>query len=84
MTGWTSLPFVPHDGQNWPLGFAAKILEIPEHELRKRVKQDNIQPAGIIRMAEFRRSGRHQAAYPASELIRIAEGIRTAQGNPGE
>jgi hypothetical protein len=84
VSGWESLPFVSCDGQNWPLGFAAKILEIPERELRKRVKQEQVEPAGVIRMADFRRSGRQPAAYPASELIRIAENIRTAQDNEGE
>ena len=79
MTGWVSLPFVPHDGQNWPLGFASQMLGIPESQLRKRVKQEGIEPAGVIRMAEFRRSGRQPMAYPAQKLIMIAEGMRPAQ-----
>ncbi len=84
MTGWQSLPFVSPDGQNWPISFAAKLLDVPEPELRRRVKKDGIEPAGVIRMAEFRRQGRQPMAYPAAKLISIAEAIRGMQADWGE
>lgn len=79
--GWTGMSFVPLDGQNWPVSFAAKLLDIPERELRKQIKDEGIEPAGVIRMSGFRRSGRQPMAYPAAELIRIAEGITALQAN---
>lgn len=82
--GWDSLPLVPPDGDNWPLSLAAQLLDIPEKDLRRRVEREKVEPAGVIRMADFRRSGRHPKAYPSSELIRIAEGIRLAQAERQE
>jgi|SRR5712664_2687123 len=79
LPGWGSLPFVPLDGQNWPVSFAAKLLDIPERELSRRIKNEGIEPAGVIRMSGFRRSGRQPRAYPAAELIRIAETIVAPQ-----
>jgi len=79
LLGWEGLPFVPHDGNNWPLPFAASLLDIPEKDLRKQVRAEAIEPAGVIRMAGFRRSGRQPRAYPAAELIRIAESIRAGR-----
>ena len=61
------------DGQNWPLSFAAQMLDIPQRKLEKLVRDAEIQPAGVIRMASFRRQGRAPRAYPASELIKISE-----------
>ena len=84
MTGWQGLPFVPLDGRNWPIPLAAELLEVPERELRKRIKSEGVEPAGVIRMADFRRSGRQPRAYPSSELIRIAEAIGSAQAESGE
>lgn len=77
--GWESLPFVPCDGRNWPLAFAAEFLDIPEKDLRKQIRDRGIEPAGVIRMAGFRRSGRQPRAYPAAELITIAESFRLSQ-----
>jgi hypothetical protein len=71
--GWRSLPFVDLDGTSWPLPFAAQILEIPLRDLRKRVKEEGLEPSGVIRMREYRSQGRQPRAYPAAELIRIAE-----------
>lgn len=82
--GWESLPFVPCDGQNWPLAFAAEFLDIPEKDLRKQIRDRGIEPAGVIRMAGFRRSGRQPRAYPAAELINIAETMRPSQDNREE
>lgn len=79
--GWQGLPFVPCDGQNWPIPFAAELLDVPERELRKRIADEGIEPAGVIRMASFRRSGRQPRAYPAVELIRIAEAISSCQAD---
>jgi hypothetical protein len=69
------------DGRNWPLPFAAELLGVSEQALRKKVAAEGIEPAGVIRMSGFRRSGRQPRAYPASELIRIAETITSAQAD---
>jgi hypothetical protein len=76
---WGSLPFVPLDGANWPLSVAAQVLGVPEKDLRKGIRQQGIAPAGVIRMSDFRRSGRHPMAYPAANLISIAEGFRKGE-----
>jgi hypothetical protein len=76
---WGSLPFVSLDGENWPLSFAAMILDVPEPDLRRRVRKEKVEPAGVIRMSEFRRSGRQPMAYPAGKLIMLAEAIQAAQ-----
>lgn len=76
-SGWEGLPLVACDGQNWPVAFAARFLDIPEKDLRKQIASRGIEPAGVIRMADFRRSGRNPRAYPAAELINIAESFRT-------
>ena len=78
-SGWQGLPFVPCDGQNWPLAFAARFLDIPERSLREQVRKRGVEPAGVIQMADFRRSGRQPMAYPAAELITIAESFRLPQ-----
>src|SRR5260370_18100814 len=75
LKGWGSIPFAELDGANWTLGFAAKLLDVPEKELRKRVKEEGLQPAGVINMRPFRSQGRAARAYPAGELIRISEAI---------
>lgn len=71
--GWRGLPFVDLDGTSWPLAFAAQLLEVKESDLRKRVKEKGIEPAGVVRMRSYRSQGRQPRAYPATELIRIAE-----------
>jgi hypothetical protein len=71
--GWEGLPFVPLDGQNWSLEFAAKILGCSKEFLADRVRHLNIPPAGVIRMSEFSRKGRQPRAYPAVTLIAICE-----------
>lgn len=75
---WESLPLIEPDGQNWPLPFAARFLEVPESRLRQEVRDRGIEPAGVLKMDDFRRSGRHPRAYPAAELITIAEDLRVA------
>lgn len=74
--GWRSLSFVDIDGQNWPLEFAAKMLDIPLEDLRDLVRIVHLEPAGVIRMAGFRRQGRQPRAYEARKLIEITEVIR--------
>lgn len=83
LPGWGGLPFVPLDGRNWPVSFAAKLLDVPERELLRRIELEGLEPAGVIRMSGFRRSGRQPRAYPASELVRIAEDIRVPQVDGG-
>lgn len=75
LPGWEHIPFVELDGQNWSLGFAAKLLDVPERDLRKQVLKEGLQPAGVIRMRPYRSQGRQPRAYPARDLIRIAETI---------
>jgi hypothetical protein len=81
--GWESLPFVDIDGQNWPLEFASKMLDIPVRDLQDLVRITGLQPAGTIRMASFSRKGRQPRAYPAEKLITIAEAIRELSGDLG-
>lgn len=76
--GWDSLPLIEPDGQNWPLPFAARFLDVPERRLRQEVRDRGIEPSGVLKMDDFRRSGRHPRAYPAAELINIAESFRTS------
>lgn len=79
-----ALPMIEPDGSAWPIPFAARILEVSESRLRREVKNRGIQPSGELRMADFRRSGRNPRAYPATELITIAEEIRPSQANREE
>lgn len=73
--GWRSLPFVDLDGTSWPLAFAAGILDVPLPDLRKRVKEEGLEPSGVVRFRDYRSQGRQPRAYPAAELIRIAEAM---------
>lgn len=74
-TGWAGLPLVELDGQNWPLEFASKMLDIPVRDLSDLVRIAGLPPAGTIRMAAFSRQGRQPRAYPAGKLIMIAEAV---------
>lgn len=73
--GWRGLPFVDLDGTSWPLPFAAQLLDVPLPDLRKRVKEEGLAPSGVVRMREYRSQGRQPRAYPATDLIRIAESM---------
>lgn len=73
--GWKSLPFVDLDGTSWPLPFAAGLLGVPLADLRKRVKEEGLEPSGVMRMRDYRSQGRQPRAYLATELIRIAEAM---------
>lgn len=75
--GWEGLPFVELDGQSWPVSFAAGFLGVAEEDLRALVKISGLQPSGVIKMADFRRSGRQPKAYPATGLIRLSEVARS-------
>lgn len=81
---WTSLPILPPDGQNWPLSVAAQILDVSEQDLRKQVNKEKLEPAGVIKVTGFRRSGRHPMAYPAEALMVIADALRPPQANREE
>lgn len=74
--GWAGIPFVEIDGQNWPLEFAARMLDIPVKDLTDLVRIVKLQPAGTIRIASYKRQGRQPRAYEAARLIRITEAIR--------
>lgn len=76
MKGWRGSPPVTLDGDNWPLDFAAKLLDIPEKDLRDLVRISGLSPAGTMKMATYARSGRHPRVYSAAKLIRLAEGMR--------
>jgi hypothetical protein len=82
MTGWHGAPFVPADGQHWPLSIAATMLDLPEQDLRDLVRiveavRGESLASGTIRMNAFSRQGRQPRAYPAVKLIAICEGIRS-------
>lgn len=81
---WNSLPIVEPDGSNLPLSVVASLHDIPVERLRKAVREQDLQPSGVIRMNDFRRSGRHPMAYPATELINIAQGLQGMPGDAGE
>ena len=81
---WERLPFVDIDGKNWPVPFAAEMLGIPETDLRDLIRIIGIEPSGVIRMSDFRRSGRQPRAYPASSLIRVTEAVRSLSGDLGK
>ena len=75
--GWKGLPFVELDGKDWPVSFAAGLLELTEQDLRDLIRISGLQASGVLRMADFRRSGRQPKAYPATGLIRLAEVARS-------
>jgi hypothetical protein len=74
--GWAHAPEVPVDGTNWPLGFAAKTLDIPERDLRDLIRVVGLPPAGTMKMATYRRSGRHPRVYEASKLIKLVTEVQ--------
>ena len=75
MTGWRHLPPADFSGQSWTLDFAAKVLDIPERDLRDIVRITALQPCGVMNMRTFSTSGRTPRAYAATELIRITEAV---------
>ena len=86
MTGWHGAPFVPGDGQNWPLSVAAGLLDLPEEDLRKLVQvAESIKGeplhVGVIRLNAFSRQGRQPRAYPAKMLIELCEKFRSLAEN---
>lgn len=74
--GWGGLPEVPCDGQNWPLSFAAELLEIPEEDLRSLIKLIGLKPTGTIKTTDYRRQGRNPRSYSASQLVALVQGFR--------
>jgi hypothetical protein len=83
--GWGHAPDVPVDGTNWPLSFAAEHLSIPERDLRDLIRIVGLPPAGTMRMASYRRSGRNPRVYEASKLIKLVlavQGLATDLGTP--
>lgn len=78
--GWAGMDPVNPDGQNWTLGFASKILEIPERDLRDLVRITDLAPAGVLNMRDYKVQGRTPRAYPARDLITITEAVRELCG----
>jgi hypothetical protein len=74
--GWAGIPFVEIDGVNWPLEFAARMLDIPVRDLADLVRITGLAPAGVIKIASYRRQGRQPRAFEAAKLIHLTEGIR--------
>lgn len=74
--GWNGAPPVALDGKNWPLDMAAEIIGIPEKDLRDLVRILKLPPAGTIRTAAFKRSGRNPRAYSGTKLVKICEAMR--------
>jgi hypothetical protein len=79
--GWKGKMPVALDGNTWPLDFAAKIIGCSEKDLRDLVRMTGLQPAGTLKMADFRRSGRNPRAYDASKLVRMWQGIQDLADN---
>ncbi len=84
--GWHGAPFVPPDGQNWPLKIAAEMLDLPEQDIRDQVRIiENIKgesiASGVIKANAYTRQGRQPRAYPAKKLIAICEDIRSLAEN---
>lgn len=73
--GWKGKLPVPVDGNTWPLDFAAKMLGVSEKDLRDLVRILRIEPEGTMKMASYRRSGRHPRVYKASVLMEVWETI---------
>lgn len=73
--GWGHAPEVPITGENWPLPFAAKTLDISERDLRDLIRVVGLPPVGTMKMASYRRSGRNPRVYEASKLIKLVSGV---------
>lgn len=76
VTGWEGLPPVEPDGSSWPLDLAAKVLDMPERDLRDLVRICGLPPTGTVKVADFRRSGRNPRAYDGAKLVKICEAVR--------
>lgn len=74
--GWKGKPAVALDGDNWPVDFAAELLGWSEKDLRDQIRILELEPAGTLKMASFRRSGRNPRAYDASKLVELCHGIQ--------
>lgn len=74
--GWAGAPPVPVDGDNWPVEFAAKTLGISEKDLRDLIRITGLEPAGTMKMASFKRSGRNPRVYDAAKLIMLYNAMR--------
>jgi hypothetical protein len=73
--GWAGAPFVPLDGSSWTLDFAARMLDIPERDLRDLIRITALEPSGVMSMRPYRSQGRAPRAYPADRLIVLTEAI---------
>jgi hypothetical protein len=80
--GWVSIPEADFDGKSWTLDFAAKMLGIPERDLRDLVRITGLAPTGVMNMRGYRSQGRTPRAYPAQALIAIAEAIEDLRDFP--
>jgi hypothetical protein len=74
--GWAGKPPVALDGNTWPVDFAAKMIGCSEKDLRDLIRITGLEPAGTLKMASYRRSGRNPRAYDASKLIKLWQGIQ--------
>lgn len=81
--GWTGLPPVRLDGDNWTIQFAAKMLDMTEQDVRDIIRITGLEPSGTMRMASYARQGRQPRAYPAEKLVKIAEALRTLREQLG-
>ncbi len=78
--GWKREREVPIDGANWPLGFAAKQLDLSERDLRDLIRIVGLKPTGTMKMATYSRSGRNPRVYDAGQLVRLNEAIKSLVG----
>jgi hypothetical protein len=81
--GWEGVKEVSPDGRNWPLGFAARMLGIPERDLRDLVRIVGLQPSGTMPMAAFSRSGRNPRVYDGATLVRLHDAVQRLSAELG-
>lgn len=79
--GWKGKMPVALDGNNWPLDFAAKMLGCSEKDLRDLVRITGLEPAGTMKTATYRRSGRHPRAYDGSKLVLMWQAVNDLAEN---
>jgi hypothetical protein len=79
--GWKGKMPVALDGNNWPLDFAAKMLGCSEKDLRDLVRITGLEPIGTMKMASYRRSGRHPRAYDGSKLVLMWQAVNDLAEN---
>lgn len=85
--GWVGLPPVELTGDCWPLDFAARHMGVSERDLRDVVRVTGLPPAGVMKTASYRRSGRNPRVYEAARLLELWDAVGDLKsrfsGHPG-